>query len=191
MLGLGLWGRHGPGFDGLLVTADPYSKIVSPDDRDTAMLFGDAATATMLTRSKPVWRLGRAVFGTDGGKAGALEVQSNRQLRMNGRGVFEFSATRVPGAMHETLERNGICWQDVDRVMLHQGSRYIVETIAKRIDQMDKTPFGAALYGNAVSSSVPLMLEAEADLGHRCILTAGFGVGLSWAVAPLFLLGDR
>lgn len=176
--------------DGLLVTADPYSKIVSPSDKNTAMLFGDAATATALTRWNPVWRFGRAVFGTDGDKADALEVRADRRLGMNGRGVFEFSATRVPEAIRDALERNGIGWQDVDRVILHQGSRYIVETIAKRINQMDKTPFGATHYGNAVSSSIPLMLEAEADLGYRCVLTAGFGVGLSWAVAPLFLLGD-
>lgn len=177
--------------EGLLVTADPYSKIGSPDDRDTAMLFGDAAAATLLTRRNPIWRLGRAVFGTDGDKAEALEVRPDRRLRMNGRGVFEFSATRVPPAMAEALERNSIGWDDVDRVIVHQGSRYIVETIAKRINQTDKTPFGAALYGNAVSSSIPLMLEAEAAMRHRCILAAGFGVGLSWAVAPLFLLGDR
>lgn len=176
--------------EGLLVTADPYSKISSPDDRDTAMLFGDAATATALTRRNPVWRFGRVVFGTDGDKADALEVGTDRKLRMNGRGVFEFSATRVPGAIERALERNGIGWHDVDRVILHQGSRYIVETIAKRINQLEKTPFGAALYGNVVSSSIPLMLEAEAGFRHRCILTAGFGVGLSWAVAPLFLLGD-
>jgi 3-oxoacyl-[acyl-carrier-protein] synthase-3 len=177
--------------EGLLVTADPYSKICSPDDRDTAMLFGDAAAATLLTKRNPIWRLGRAVFGTDGDKADALEVRANRKLKMNGRGVFEFSATRVPGAILEALDRNAIGWKDVDRVILHQGSRYIVETIAKRINQIDKTPFGAALYGNAVSSSIPLMLESESRQRYRCILTAGFGVGLSWAVAPLFLLGER
>ena len=34
--------------NGLLITADPYSKIVDPDDRNTTMLFGDAATATWM-----------------------------------------------------------------------------------------------------------------------------------------------
>jgi len=176
--------------DGILVTADPYSKVVSSDDRDTAMLFGDAASATALTRRNPAWRLGQCVFGTDGDKAGALEVLADRKLIMNGRGVFEFSATRIPVALEETLSRNGIAWSDVDRVILHQGSRFIVDTIAKRIDQVAKTPFGAAAYGNTVSSSIPLMLESEAHQGYRCILTAGFGVGLSWAAAPLFSLGD-
>lgn len=34
--------------NGLLITADPYSKIVDPEDRNTTMLFGDAATATWM-----------------------------------------------------------------------------------------------------------------------------------------------
>jgi len=33
---------------GVLVTADPYSKIIDRDDRNTVLLFGDAATATLV-----------------------------------------------------------------------------------------------------------------------------------------------
>src|SRR5215831_16720858 len=50
---------------GILVTADPYSKIIDPKDRNTLLLFGDAATATVLSRS-PTWQIGRFVFGTAG-----------------------------------------------------------------------------------------------------------------------------
>jgi 3-oxoacyl-[acyl-carrier-protein] synthase III len=39
--------------NGLLVTADPYSKIVDPEDRNTTMLFGDAATATWMGEDAP------------------------------------------------------------------------------------------------------------------------------------------
>jgi len=47
--------------NGLLVTADPYSKIVDPEDRNTTMLFGDAATATWLGEDA-AWQLGKAKF---------------------------------------------------------------------------------------------------------------------------------
>ena len=171
--------------DGILITSDPYSRIVDTNDRDTAMLFGDASTATVLTRHNPQWRLGRCVFGTDGTQADALHVDATRHLRMNGRAVFNFSATRVPPALEEVMRLNNLVWDDVDRVILHQGSRYIVETIGRRLGQAEKTPFLAAEYGNAVSSSIPLALASGYCDGDRCILAAGFGVGLSWAASAL------
>ena len=175
--------------DGILVTADPYSKIIAAEDRDTLLLFGDAATALHLTRGEPTWRAGRFVFGTDGAKGGALEVGKDRRLRMNGRAVFSFSATAVPDALADAMSRNGLAWADVDRVVLHQGSRFIVETIGSRIGQPDKTPFLAADYGNAVSSSIPLILAQGHCDADRCVLVAGFGVGLSWAVTALLRSG--
>ena len=59
--------------NGLLITADPYSKIVDPEDRNTTMLFGDAATATWMGED-PAWALGKAKFGTDGSGAPHLKV---------------------------------------------------------------------------------------------------------------------
>lgn len=170
---------------GLLVTADPYSKIVDAADRDTALLFGDAATATWLSSSDPVWVPGVFAFGTDGSRAGDLQVGDDHRLHMNGRGVLNFSATRVPACIRKTLELNAITMQDVDRVLLHQGSRYICKLIGERIGAAEKTPFLAEEVGNTVSSSIPLIL-AQHDCEHdRSIVVAGFGVGLSWAATVL------
>src|SRR5207249_2145275 len=62
--------------NGLLFTADPYSKIVDAHDRNTAMIFGDAATVTWLTsatRETPLLVPIAARFHTEGDRAGALE----------------------------------------------------------------------------------------------------------------------
>ncbi len=67
-------------------------------------------------------------------------VGEDRRLRMNGRAVFSFSATQVPKALTEVLARNELTWPDVDRIILHQGSRFIVETIGSRIG--DASPGG-------------------------------------------------
>ncbi|NAT28722.1 ketoacyl-ACP synthase III, partial [Pseudomonas syringae pv. actinidiae] len=61
--------------NGLLITADPYSKIVDPQDRNTTMLFGDAATATWMGEGA-AWQLGKAKFGTDGSGAPHLKVSN-------------------------------------------------------------------------------------------------------------------
>lgn len=165
---------------GVLVTADPYSKIVDRNDKDTALIFGDAATATLLTTS-PVFSVGRFVFGTRGSEAEKL-ANKNGNLFMNGRAVFNFTATLVPANVRQMLEKNGLGMDDVDLFILHQGSRFIVETLADRLGAArDKVPFEAANYGNTVSSSIPLILERYlAAHTLRCIALCGFGVGLSW-----------
>jgi len=170
---------------GLLVTADPYSKVIDTRDKNTALLFGDAATATLLGVERHSWRVGKFLFGTDGTRWLDLHVDQNRTLRMNGTGVFTFSATKIPDCVRETVAVNGVTLADIDRILLHQGSRYIVDTIGARLGAAEKTPFSNNGVGNTVSSTIPMMLAAgDFDRDHK-IIACGFGVGLSWAATML------
>lgn len=103
---------------GILVTADPYSKIVDPDDRGTALLFGDGASATLIERSG-TWRLGRFDFGTSGTHAQLLHTDAQRRLRMDGQAVARFCLREIPKSIERTLARNGLTMADVDRFLLH------------------------------------------------------------------------
>jgi 3-oxoacyl-[acyl-carrier-protein] synthase III len=173
---------------GLLFTADPYSKIVDPRDKDTALLFGDGAAVTLLGNA-PRWQIGRFHFGSSGAEREAIRIDvAASRLAMNGRGVFAFTATVVPGSIREAARLNEIGLAELDAVVLHQGSRYIVDTIRERLELPEsKVPFVAGDYGNTVSSSIPLALEAlEARLPEaRAVALSGFGVGLSWASTVL------
>ena len=51
--------------NGLLFTCDPYSKIIDINDKNTSMLFGDAATVTMMN-TKPKLLLDKFIFATSG-----------------------------------------------------------------------------------------------------------------------------
>jgi 3-oxoacyl-[acyl-carrier-protein] synthase-3 len=168
----------------LLVTADPYSKVVSEDDRETALLFGDGAAAALIGPD-PVWRLAGTDFGTDGSGSQALHVDSTRHLRMNGRAVFNFSMTVVPDSIRRAVERAGLTLEAIDRFVLHQGSRYIVESVAQRLGIADRCAFSAAKYGNLVSSAVPAAFLDSVGPDDRNVVICGFGVGLSWASAVL------
>ena len=174
---------------GLLVTADPYSKVVDDSDRNTSLLFGDGAAATLIT-DNPVWQPGRYVFGTVGKHRDALHVNDDRTLVMNGRTVFTFSATGVPPAVKATLKKNDISADDVDCFLLHQGSKYIVDTIAKRLGVTDRTAFHAGEYGNTVSSSLPILLADVVPDDARTVLISGFGVGLSLGCTVLRRAND-
>jgi len=165
---------------GLLVTADPYSKIIDPADRDTALLFGDGATATWITYDCE-WHLGATEFGTQSNQCDALTRDANGHLKMNGRAVFNFAATQVPASIERLLAKAKCSLDDIDLVLLHQGSRYIVETLAKRIGANERAIFAAGAYGNTVSSSIPMLLAENTPASAKRLLLCGFGVGLSWA----------
>jgi len=170
---------------GLLFTADPYSKIIDADDRDTVLLFGDGASVTLLETAPDDadgWRPARFRFMTRGADGDALCVRDGR-LTMKGRQVFNFSATAVPPLISAMLADAGVALEDVDRFLFHQGSKYIVDTLRQRMKLPEhKVPLKLYDQGNTVSSSIPLMLQDALDDAELWrIVLAGFGVGLSAA----------
>jgi len=168
----------------LLVTADPYSKSLSEDDKNTAMIFGDAATATLIEPGDS-WRIGAFDCGTQGARHEALERDAEGILRMNGRAVFDFCAMNVPKSLARTLEANGLSAEDIDAYALHPGSKYIVDTVCKRAKIPAPEVLSCADYGNTVSSSIPLILAGLDRNASRTVLVSGFGVGLGWATTVL------
>ncbi|MCA9040489.1 MAG: ketoacyl-ACP synthase III [Planctomycetaceae bacterium] len=169
---------------GLLFTCDPYSTIIDPDDRDTAMLFGDAATCTVLS-PKSAYQLGKTDFATESKSAHAIQTDCwGGHLAMDGNLVFRSVSLTVPGLIKQNLARNETSLEELDLCLVHQGSKFIVDTVRSLLRQPEeKVPFLAGPYGNTVSSSIPLMLKdvlQQAPLPQRILLT-GFGVGLSAA----------
>lgn len=169
--------------NGLLFTCDPYSGMIDPDDKNTALLFGDAATVTLLAEPKsgePAFRPIRFHFTTHGDYADAVHNKS-RKFFMNGQAVYMFTMRKVPGHVNHVLESQGIGHDDVDLFIFHQGSKYIVDSLADRMGiSRDKVPVDILYSGNTVSSSIPLMFERYmgSENINRVVLN-GFGVGLS------------
>lgn len=195
--------------DALLVTCDPYSRIVGTGDRDTVALFGDAATATWLSCERGA-EIGEFDFGTDGGGADNLIVRSGGaldpvsaiyqsksealdprdfRLRMNGRGIFNFMMERVPRSVNNALSKNSIGMAEIDYFVFHQGSRFLLDQLKDRLGvDPQRVPSNIEKHGNTVSSSIPLLLADMQDdhlLRDKKVLISGFGVGLSWATTLL------
>jgi 3-oxoacyl-[acyl-carrier-protein] synthase-3 len=176
--------EHGFG-TGLLFTADPYSKIVDTTDKNTSLLFGDASSVTLISVN-PVYVSRGMTFGTLGSNYRELTYTGGK-LQMHGRAVFNFIMRYVPDDIHTLLKKSKIDLRDIDKFVFHQGSRYIVDMLTKRLKlDKDKVVFDIYDYGNTVSSSIPIILEKEiSDINNKNILISGFGTGLSWSSALL------
>ncbi len=174
MQSLGL--RHG-----LLFTADPYSKIIDGRDKNTALLFGDAASVTYLGDGA-VFKIGEFTFGTKGSDYKFLICEDNT-LTMNGREIFNFAARTIPDDVKELLQKSGLTMDAIDLFLFHQASKFVIDFLAKRLGvPTEKVPYAVENYGNTVSSSIPILLKdylTNPEINH--ILISGFGVGLSWA----------
>ena len=106
---------------------------------------------------------------------------------MNGRAVFNFSAISVPAQVTKLIETIGYNLDDIDLFIFHQGSKFIVDTLVKRLNlDPNKVPSNLLNLGNTVSSSIPIILEEYINKNnYKKILISGFGVGLSWASSIL------
>jgi 3-oxoacyl-[acyl-carrier-protein] synthase-3 len=197
----------------LLLTADTYSKYIHPGDKSVRTLFGDGAAATLISRSD-TGTMGPFVFGTDGGGAHdlivesggfrtprsaetALEtedrtgnVRSRDHLYMNGANVMNFSLREVPRTLSRLIELTGGSVDDVDYVVFHQANKFMLDALQKKLAlPPEKVPRGYESVGNTVSSTIPFVLAEMLENGQMApgtrIMLIGFGVGLSWAGAAI------
>lgn len=165
---------------GIVLTADPYSRILDPNDKNTELLFGDGATATLLD-DNPLFVFGKGHFETIGSLHGALTKKKGQRLYMDGRKIYNFVLRYVPPSINICLDANKLRSRDVDTWIFHQATRFMVESLAKAM-KLDPAmvPFESADYGNTIASSIPLLLQTRLhDDQVNTICMSGFGVGLS------------
>lgn len=189
----------------LVLTAETYTKYLHEQDKGNRTIFGDGASATLVS-TEGFAEIGEVVVGTDGSGAENLIVRSlgarhklplmdehvdedgtmvsGDHLYMHGGNVFNFTADVVPPMVEELLEKSHLKQEDVDLWVFHQANKYMINYLRKLLD-IDKDKFYIYMQtvGNTVSSTIPIALcEArKEDRLHGHVLLAGFGVGLSWA----------
>jgi len=187
----------------LLVTAETYSKYIDSDDRSLRTIFGDAAAATLVTAS-PERSLWGFQFGTDGsgadlllvGDGGAREQKDairprhrkrwNSRLYMDGPSLINFTVEAIPRLIDEILAANGREIGSIDRFILHQATRKMLEQLTERMGvSQERVPIDMADMGNTVSCTLPILIDRMRQRGElradAVNMVIGFGVGLSWA----------
>lgn len=186
----------------LLITAETYSRYISPDDRSLRTIFGDGASATLVdSASEP--SLGGFVFGTDGSAADALlmteggarapeaALQPRKRQRwasplyMDGPGLLGITMDILPKMVREVLAKAPLKRELVDFYLLHQATKLLLESVRVQLGATEEqVPVVLEHCGNTVSSTIPIVIDqlrSEGKLrpGMNSLLV-GFGVGFSW-----------
>ena len=188
----------------LLLTSETYTKYLHPKDKGNRTIFGDAASATLVSDTGFA-EIGEFVLGTDGSGFEQLIVKSGASrnpmkqndvyiddngnpissdhLFMNGPDIFTFTIERVPKMVQNLLNKSNLDKDDISLFVPHQANLYILEFLRKKMKiDKDKYFINLANFGNTVSSTIPIALYEAKQMGllQGNIVLAGFGVGLSW-----------
>ena len=190
----------------LLLTGETYTKHLHPKDKGNRTIFGDGASATLIS-TEGFAEIGDFCLGTDGSgaenlilKTGAarnpektnrVEFDENGNplspdyIYMNGGEIFSFTLAAVPVLVNNTLEKNNILKSEADLFIFHQANQYMLDFLRKKL-KIDEDKFYIHLsdVGNTVSATIPIALCEALRKGiyktGMNVLLAGFGVGLSW-----------
>lgn len=171
----------------LIVGADAMTKVVDPNDRSTAVLFGDGAGAVILDAGDGEAGFVDHILGADGrgaalGRAG--HPGDPNKLYQNGREVFKFAVRILPEMVEKLLSRNDITPDDVQYVIPHQANARIIRSAAKKMDVPEgRIVINLDRFGNTSAASIPLSYPDIYDALEpgKYIVTVGFGFGLTWA----------
>ncbi|MDR2840324.1 MAG: ketoacyl-ACP synthase III [Paludibacter sp.] len=196
----------------LLLTSETYSKHLHPQDKGNRTIFGDAATATLIS-DEGFAKIGNFALGTNGqgaenlivktgglrcaNKANDLHFDENGNphssdfLYMNGSEIFNFTIDIIPQLLENVLLKNELQQDDISLFVFHQANAYMLNYLRDWLE-IDETRFYNYLsqVGNTVSNTIPICLyhaKQENRLAEN-VLIAGFGVGYSWGATILNII---
>jgi 3-oxoacyl-[acyl-carrier-protein] synthase-3 len=186
----------------LLITAETYTKYIDPIDRSLRTIFGDGAAATLVEASDTP-SIGAFSLGTDGRGANSLMVigqgarnpeqaiQPSKRKRwpsslyMDGPELVKFTLEVVPPMVERLLAKSNWTHESLDLYLFHQATTFMLDHLRERMKlDTEKTPEAIEMYGNTVSSTIPILIHDLRKSGRLKVgvksLMIGFGVGLSW-----------
>ena len=184
----------------LVVTTEALSRVVDPQDFGTVILFGDAATATIVrgtTDGSPKLNNGGSAMVLErpvlSGKADAGDIltvafQGQGHIHMDGKSVYTEAVRAMTKMVKQAFDESSIPLDDVDWLVPHQANRRIFEAVRKRLKVPEEKVIDLiAEHGNTSSSSIPLSIAKSAHKFNKgdTIGLCAFGGGFTFGAAVM------
>jgi len=184
----------------LVIGGEVLSRIVNWKDRNTCVLFGDGAGATIVRRSTKGRGILSAYMRSDGNLADLLHrpkgggcfpmndevlAEGSHYIQMSGREVFKHAVRSMADAADRALDGAKLSGTDVDLMIPHQANIRIIEATAKHANiPMEKVFVNVDRFGNTSAASIPIALDEARQQGRivegSTVLFAAFGAGFTW-----------
>jgi 3-oxoacyl-[acyl-carrier-protein] synthase-3 len=186
----------------MVIGADKMSSIIDYSDRNTCILFGDAAAGVLLEPDESgEYGILDFILKSDGSSGkdhlyilggGSLHPTSFETVKngmhylyQNGRNVYKFAVTGMADISAEILEKNKINGKDIKYFIPHQANLRIIDAAAKRMGlNEEQVVVNIERFGNTTAATIPLGLSEvyhtkKLEKGDY-LLMAAFGAGFTW-----------
>jgi len=189
----------------LLVASEKMSAVLDYEDRTTCVLFGDGASAAVISSEGAGLAIDSICLGSDGQLSDLImipaggsrqpvteETLKNRQqyFKMSGKEVFRHAVRRMGAAANECLEKANLTEKQIAWLVPHQANVRIINALAKNFQiPLEKVAVTVHKYGNTSAPSVAITLDeilAEQAIGvGEHLLLVAFGSGLTWGASVI------
>ncbi len=185
----------------IVVGADKMSAIVDYTDRNTCVLFGDAAAAVLLEPNEEGLGILDSLLRSDGSGRDFLHMKAGGSVKpasvetvlakehyayQEGKTVFKFAVKGMADISAELLEKNNLTGDDIAWLVPHQANLRIIDATAERMGlAKEKVMINIQKYGNTTAATIPLCLwewESQLKKGDNLVFAA-FGGGFTWGAS--------
>lgn len=187
----------------LVIGAEALTRIIDWKDRNTCVLFGDAAGAVVVEAVDGDRGILSTHMHSDGAFLDLLyqpgfgtrhlpteEALKDRSyfLKMEGNEVFKVAVRMLTEVAQEAVAYNGMTMEDLDLFIPHQANIRILDATAKRLKlPAEKVYINVNRFGNTSAATIPLAMDEANRAGklkeNDIILLDAFGGGFTWGSA--------
>ena len=167
----------------LVVNVEALTRSTNYSDRKTAVLFGDGASAAILSPRVPASTcVGRSVFLTDPAGHKQVIIPAGGHFDQDGQGVQAFAVRKTEEVFRQTRSTNSNDAGAREIFIGHQANLRMLETVCRRLDIAQENHLSNVRdFGNCGAAGAPSVLSQHWDsLGTSAINLAVVGSGLSW-----------
>ncbi|OCS93638.1 beta-ketoacyl-ACP synthase III [Caryophanon latum] len=174
----------------LVVGVEKLSKFIDWEERNTAVLFGDGASAVVIGKVSEGRGILSFELGSDGSGGKHLYLDDAQHIAMNGREVFKFAVRQMGESSLNVLHKAGLTKEDVQFLIPHQANIRIMESARERLQlPAEKMATTIQKYGNTSAASIGTALYEELQKGtiqdDDVLVMVGFGGGLTWGAIAM------
>ncbi len=179
----------------LVITAETLSPMVNHDDQKTMALFGDAATASLVSCEQRPGDIGvklnRPFLSATGVDEKVLYVPnmgSGEVIEMEGLTVFKLAVRKMIDVLDSACKERGVTVEDLEKIVPHQANERIIEAIRKTIKCPPEKMFNhIRKYGNTSSNTIPIALtELMPEIAPDALIgLTAFGGGFTFGAAVI------